>query len=659
MAQITFNQISIENFGPFRERQLIDLSVLSERPVVLLKALNGSGKTTLLTALQVGLYGYKGANVARRAEYEQLITGLQRGDTAGNSIIEVKLSVDMAGAHRVITLRREWLKRATGLVENLSIRENGLHDPEFAENWDEFINTILPAELVHLFLFDGEKIEALANPERLPDLLRRATEAFLGLGGIDALENDLRAVERRANTRKKGGSSELKNLRVEIEKFEQERDRINDTIIVLMQRQAELYNTVDRAKIGLERYQIRASRNGLVAFKQAAQLKNEAESTARQLKDSRAALAVAMSDPIAPIAWLGQFWNEYKKTWDDEQLSRNADLLRTEFTKRDQRLLKSLPVPAEIYEFLMQAFKDDLASSLLPVRRTSILENGGNPHDAEGRLHDALYAVEKQASACVEASKAVAKADQAVGTIPAEEQLAHVFALLQQHTQSLASAQIQLHDCAHELSEKRTSLVQIEARLNSAKERLRTEFKAEAEEMHGLEAAARAKRVLMQFRERLLSSKAQWLSEMITAEFRKLLRKKNMISRVVVDPTTYAVSIEGSGQHLLPMDRLSAGERQILAIAVLSALIRERKGRFPVVVDTPLARLDNKHRNSLINNFFSTISHQVLILSTDEEVQGDVYQALLPFIATQHRLEYREDEYRTIVVNGQEQSHAA
>ncbi|MRX08138.1 DNA sulfur modification protein DndD [Pseudoduganella sp. FT25W] len=658
MAKITFDEISIENFGPFRERQLINLAVLPARPVVLVKALNGSGKTTLLTALQVGLYGHKGANLARRSEYEHLISSLQRGDAHGNSVIEVKLSVDMAGDHRAVTLRREWTKRGTALVESLSILSNGLDDPEFADGWDEFINTILPAELVHLFLFDGEKIEALANPERLPDLLRRATEVFLGLGGIDALETDLRAVERRANTRKKEGSSELLNLRAEAERYEQERDGVHAKIIALTQKQAELNNTVDRAKIDLERYQLRASKSGLTAFEQAAKLKSEAESATKQYKDSRMALTAAMSDPFAPMAWLGEIWKEYKIHWDKEQLSRNAELLSSEFKKRDQRLLKSLKLPPKIYDLLKQTFRDDLADLRLPTRRATIFENGGNPHDVDERINDALRLLLQHAKGSEKASKVVAKAEQAVGTIPAKEQLAQVFALLQQHSQSLANAQNRLHDCMHELAEMRTYLLQIESRVNTAKEKLRTEFKDEAQELHGLQAAGRAKQVLTQFRERLMSSKAQWLSEMITAEFRKLLRKKHMISRVVIDPQTYAVSIEGSGQHLLPMERLSAGERQILAISVLSALIRERKGRFPVVVDTPLARLDNKHRNSLIDNFFSKISHQVLILSTDEEVHGDVYQALRPFIGTQHRLEYSEDEHRTTVINEQEPTHA-
>lgn len=78
MAKITITSVSIENLGPFRERQRIDFGVSPGKPVILVKALNGSGKTTLLTALQVGLYGQKALPSLRRSEYEQLMAGLQR-----------------------------------------------------------------------------------------------------------------------------------------------------------------------------------------------------------------------------------------------------------------------------------------------------------------------------------------------------------------------------------------------------------------------------------------------------------------------------------------------------------------------------------------------------------------------------------------------------
>lgn len=651
MAKITFTDISIENLGPFRERQTLDLTVLPNKPVILIKALNGSGKTTLLTALQIGLYGYKGANLARRSEYDQLITNLQRSDALGSSVIEVNLTVDRASVRRPITLRREWLKRGTALVEKLSVSSYGVDDLEFTEEWDEFINGILPAELVQLFLFDGEKIEALANPERLPDLLRRATEVFLGLGGIDALENDLKAVERRANLRSKGGSDELNETRGEAEKYERQRDEFLQRITRLSQEQAGLLNIFDKAKIELDRYTAKARRSGLTAFEEAAQLKANVESASKRRKEVRTGLLEAIGDPILPLASLGSFWERYKLQWEHDQQAHHAVLLAAEFKKRDQRLLKSVVLPGKSIETLKQALKDDLNHFKQSFQTRAVLVSGGNPEELQPKLDDAISAVKKYIVADEKAARLLSKAEQSVGQIPAEEQLANVFSQLQQHSKAVSSAEIQLHDLTHELTEVRGQLTHTEIRLNSVKQRLRTEFRDEALEQHGLEAATRARKALSMFRERLLASKAHWLSEMITAEFRELLRKKKMISRVVVDPNTYAVSIEGASGHVLPMDRLSAGERQILAISVLSALIRERKGRFPVVVDTPLARLDQKHRETLINNFFSRVSHQVLVLSTDEEVHGLAYDALVPFMAAEHRLDFDENEHRTVVAS--------
>ena len=181
--------------------------------MVLVKALNGSGKTTLLTALQIGLYGHKALDGLKRSEYEQLLLDLQRKDAKGNAAVDISVIVEIGGGQRRLEVRREWRRRSDGLAEELSIFEGGSKDLDFSQTWDEFIGSILPAELVQLFLFDGEKIEALANPERLPDLLRRATEVFLGIGGIDALGNDLKALERRAALKNKNTSAEFESAR--------------------------------------------------------------------------------------------------------------------------------------------------------------------------------------------------------------------------------------------------------------------------------------------------------------------------------------------------------------------------------------------------------------------------------------------------------------
>ena len=208
MSKITFKTIAIQNLGPFAERQSLDLSIRSAKPIILIKALNGSGKTTLLTCLQVVLYGTKALGMGRATEYEQLIRGLQRVDAMGPARIELELQIEANGERDVIKVAREWKVTPTKLTERLSVTRDGSEDFTLSEDWEEYIDSILPSELVQLFLFDGEKIESLANPKTLPDMLRRATEAFLGIGGIDSLSKDLLAVERRAVLRVKEDSGD-------------------------------------------------------------------------------------------------------------------------------------------------------------------------------------------------------------------------------------------------------------------------------------------------------------------------------------------------------------------------------------------------------------------------------------------------------------------
>ncbi len=169
------------------------------------------------------------------------------------------------------------------------------------------------------------------------------------------------------------------------------------------------------------------------------------------------------------------------------------------------------------------------------------------------------------------------------------------------------------------------------------------DFQGNAHSTKAISAAVRSRAVLAAFKERLLASKAKWLSEKITEELRSLMRKQSLVTGVRVDPDTYQVTIIGARGVELPMERLSAGERQLLAIAVLSALIRERKGQFPVVVDTPLARLDRTHREALIRRFFAKVSHQVIVLSTDEEVEGSVFDAMARYTSKAYQIEFSDD----------------
>lgn len=641
MAKITISSISIENLGPFRERQIIDLTVRATRPVILVKALNGSGKTTLLTALQVGLYGHKALTDFRRSEYERLLRGLQRKDAHGNAVIEIEVAVEIGGSHRRLMVRREWTRKGNELVEGLSVFEDGNKDLHFSLTWDEFIGSILPAELVQLFLFDGEKIEALANPNRLPDLLKRATEVFLGIGGIESLANDLKALERRAVLKSKNVSADFDAARTSVNTWRQQAEELEEKLQHLAQDQAASRNAVEQAQLELDRFSADAQRHGLKAYEQAAEIKNSVLVGKKNAEVARTKLVDAVSDPVLPIAWLPKLWTKYREAWDHDQHARHAKLLAQEFRKRDQRVVTVLEssLPRDMLDALRKTLSSDLRSYSVPPSLAGALQQAP-ARDAERDLSNSKSRLKEALADLKKTQSELDKAEQHIGQIPAEEQIAGILKQLQERSKVVSAAETHLAETTHRIEEMQAQLNHVRIRLNAAQERLGIEFRDRSLEAKSLDASGRARKALALFKERLLASKAQWLSTMITAEFRNLLRKRNLIAKVLVDPETYRVSIEDSKHQELPMDRLSAGERQLLAISVLSALIKERKGRFPVVVDTPLARLDQQHRSTLIKRFFATVSHQVVVLSTDQEVDGLAYETLKPFTNAEYSFDF-------------------
>jgi DNA sulfur modification protein DndD len=115
-----------------------------------------------------------------------------------------------------------------------------------------------------------------------------------------------------------------------------------------------------------------------------------------------------------------------------------------------------------------------------------------------------------------------------------------------------------------------------------------------------------------------------------------------------MDPTTIAIiTVYGKGGHGLSKERLSEGEKQIFAISVLWGLSRASAHPLPAIIDTPMARLDAAHRSNLVERYFPYASHQVLILSTDTEVDRQYYQALEPHIARAYHLRYDEESRST------------
>lgn len=93
----------------------------------------------------------------------------------------------------------------------------------------------------------------------------------------------------------------------------------------------------------------------------------------------------------------------------------------------------------------------------------------------------------------------------------------------------------------------------------------------------------------------------------------------------------------------------SKGEQQIYIMSLYWALIKTSNNEIPFVIDTPYARIDSVHRERITAKFFPSLSKQVIILSTDEEINSDYYRIIKPYIAKEFLISYSDKEQRTVV----------
>lgn len=102
----------------------------------------------------------------------------------------------------------------------------------------------------------------------------------------------------------------------------------------------------------------------------------------------------------------------------------------------------------------------------------------------------------------------------------------------------------------------------------------------------------------------------------------------------------------------IEFEQLSKGEKQIFIISLYWSIIKVSGRELPFIIDTPYARIDTDHREQISREFFTSVSEQVLILSTDEEITKDYYEILKPYIAKEYLLRYDEDAGKSIVSEG-------
>lgn len=646
--------LSINNFGIYGGKHRVDLAT-DARPIVLLGGKNGTGKTTLLEAIRLCLYGPRalGERVARGDYEEYLRLRIHSGNSqsSGETSLTLAFEYSHAGERHKYEVVRSWAFEKSTVQETFMIFEDGQIFPHLNEDrWQDFIFDLIPPKVSELFFFDGEKIQALAQDSNDSETLDSSIKGLLGLDIVEKLQTDLTLYMRRA--RKTAASSELTAA---VREAEQKKEALQDTYNSLLHERARTQSHVDYLAGKVEDLEREIARESKGFALKRDELKAESNRVEGEIEAIRREMQ-SMAGDLLPFALVpnlcyqlqAQLEQEAKyEQWQATQRWLEPRLRTIEFSLKSGELLHKLNGTLTENEQLLlaTALLDELSGLTRLPKELKDIElihrlSEGEYIQITGWIGQATTEVPARLRMLTERLDELTRSWQdaytALRQIPKDEVLSPILQQLNQHQRELELVRNTCLELDAQLTTADSQLQEANRELEKAYLQLRASERLEQR----LALVERTFLALDSYLQHLTVRKIHALQHLATKRFNQLVRKEDFIKEILIDPTTFSVTISDHSGRVIPKTQLSAGEKQIFAIATLWAL-RELSGRpLPVIIDTPLGRLDSDHRNNLVTRYFPHTSHQVIILSTDTEIDQTYFRELKPHLARTYRLEY-------------------
>lgn len=648
-----FHELVLEGVGPYADRQTLSFGYDERKPVTLVGGVNGAGKTTLIRSLFHVLYGARSlAELGQRTStsYKTFLgESIHHGSTRAS--LELTLTVPGLRDDARLMVRRQWRRAGRGISEDLDVFVDGSYDEELSESWNETIEQIAPLGVARLFFFDGEKIEALADLDAAAKSLRTAIGSLLGLDLVDRLRTDLVAVQRRAS-RDIGpvASGRLEERQAKLAAARDLCDEIRDRVERLQQEHVVTVDEHARARDALH-----VVGGDLVEQRDA--LEREADAARNAEEAVWGEVREAAADPLGPLTLVPDLLRAVTQTAENRRLRDDNDRLQKVLADRDAWIVTELKkrdagTAKEVTKLLQQERKrraqvaSDETTPFVPRTSATALAEL-----SEERLTSWRAEMLRLMDRLDQAMESSDESERRVSRIPDNDSVRILLT-------AVAESKERAHASKTELEEAEALLGSAEAQVERALASRDAELARIAEAEDGEERQQRvirhaelARETLVALRRRVAEHHVERIAAYAIGCLELLLRKERLIQGLEIDPETFALTLRGPHGGELRPEALSAGERQLTALSLLWALARAAGRPLPVVIDTPLGRLDADHRRHVVGRYMPAASHQVVVLSTDTEIDAGLHELLAPAVAVERHLAINEDG-RTTIADG-------
>lgn len=634
--------LALSNFTVFKEHEEIQLAPdSSSKPLIVIDGHNGSGKTSILTAIQLSLFGKRiVTELGERIGYADYLEGLS-SDKSKDSSVSLEFKIYTLGKEDIYKVVRRWGNTSKNrFYEELAVYKNSERDSVLETAWDDFIDTVIPIAISNLFFFDGEKIAEMATEEGICELLKTGIHSLLGINTLNQLHSDLGyLIKYRIKTEDLSmntGDSELCDVDKEIDDLSHQIDYLR----------SEISNT----KISLDEYVTKLhdinrdfEKTGAKFFYERKQIELEHSSALKMVEQGIERLH-SCTVGVLPLALLhGTVRKIYTQAKAEKESSTAKYVSDALFEWKDKitSLLKSFP--AETVSQIDSFFHSEEEKYKELIATTHYLNL---PGDTYSLLEEVEHLISKEKTEADSALSFLATAQQALESsqrlkamIPSEDSVKDIIAKREMFNEHASLARDTIAVLERKAEQTQSSLnykKQEQARLIK---KIAQSRKAESIEGRTIRYAQKAQQLLQELTSRVIEHSRSHLELLIQESLQALIRKRGFI-RTLRITDEFSLQVHGYSGEMLDVARLSAGERQLIVISILWGLTKASGRPLPFIIDTPLGRLDSKHRENLLEFYFPDASHQTILLATDTEITPRDYEKLSPFISKNYSLQY-------------------
>ena len=648
--------LTLDNFGVYRGPQIVRFSTTMKSPITLIGGKNGTGKTSMLDSIPLCLYGSRARRILNGSSYPEYLNSMvHHGEHAASISLEFDRTEEGRKVRYVV--QRTWNRTSRGKsTDRLNVRTDDQARPDLVAVWPEFVEGVMPMAVSDLVIFDGEKIESLADPASSAEILRTSLYGLLGLDLVDRLQADLQGFRRR--TAKAQDAHLSPQLAEKLARAEEQLAKALSDTDLAVQALADAESARADLQARLHTATDKLARTGGDLLAQRDHLHRRlAEADASAVATERELIQLAAGD--LPLTLVPNLLKQVATAGEQREASHLARQMRSEMALRDDRITGLLAAALDFgqkeTELARDVLRTDLESIAQPAKPafSPSLECADAARSLlnlrSGELQKSAKRLAKQLE---DLNSEIEHLEGVLAAVPDTDSVAPT-------VQQVATAEAELRAAEKSVDKARTALGGAERRADQAQR----ELNAIAHEM--LDAGAKDKNtnriarevaaadeVLAEFAQHMIRKHLGRITDEINTALATLLRKQKLVSRVAISPDDLTITLLNPQQESVDTRRLSAGERQMMATAVLWGLSRSTGMALPTVIDTPVGRLDRSHRKNLIQRYFPKASRQVVLLSTDEEIVGDHLQLLRPHIGIAQSLDFDEADASTTVMMG-------